>query len=144
MPHDCNVLIATLIKTMEAHLSRHDRTPEVLYIQLDNATGTNKNKWVLFFLGLLVGWKHFRKVKVSFLLVGHTHEDIDQMFSRFAEYLRKTGAFSIAHLCVRRFALTATLLRSPTSVTCTTSRPGWIRWPRDEVPHRATMLQACA
>jgi hypothetical protein len=36
----------------------------------------------------------FREVVVSFLPVGHTHEDIDQLFSRIALYLRKNDATS--------------------------------------------------
>ena len=36
----------------------------------------------------------FRKIIVSFLPVGHTHEDIDQFFSRIAMYLRTRDAHS--------------------------------------------------
>jgi hypothetical protein len=78
-------------------LRQHQRTgplPEVLYIQLDNATGENKNRFILFFCALLVGAGVFEKVKLSFLPVGHTHEDIDQLFSRFAESLRRMDCFS--------------------------------------------------
>lgn len=35
------------------------------------------------------------QVEVGFLLVGHTHEDIDQMFSRFAQYLRQNSAHTL-------------------------------------------------
>eukprot|EP00854_Cymbomonas_tetramitiformis_P002047 gene2048-2738_t len=47
----------------------------------------------------------FRKVKINFLLVGHTHENIDQMFSRFSIRLRRKQAWTldemmqIAHEC---------------------------------------------
>lgn len=68
--------------------------PEVLYIQLDNATGENKNRFVLFFCALLVGAGVVKKVKLSFLPVGHTHEDIDQLFSRFAEALRRQDCYT--------------------------------------------------
>ena len=36
--------------------------------------------------------KVFKKIIVSFLPVGHTHEDIDQFFSRLAVYLRSHNA----------------------------------------------------
>ena len=32
----------------------------------------------------LVEEKVFDKIKLSFLMVGHTHEDVDQMFSRYS------------------------------------------------------------
>ena len=83
-----------MVRTLKAELEAKGKLKDVLYIQLDNAPNSNKNKFVLFFCALLVAWKLFRKVKVSFLLVGHTHEDIDQMFSRFAEALRRADVTS--------------------------------------------------
>jgi hypothetical protein len=35
----------------------------------------------------------FKKVKVNFLLVGHTHDHIAQMFSTFSEKLSRSDAF---------------------------------------------------
>ena len=32
------------------------------------------------------------QIKVNFLLVGHTHKDVNQMFSKISTQLRKTGA----------------------------------------------------
>ena len=40
----------------------------------------------------------FREIVVSFLQVGHTHIDIDQVFSRFAVYLRKHNAFTLEQM----------------------------------------------
>ena len=54
-----------------------------------------KNIFVLFFCTLVVGAGLFEKVKLSFLPVGHTHEDIDQLFSRCAESLRRMDCFSL-------------------------------------------------
>ena len=31
------------------------------------------------------------QVELGFLMVGHTHEDIDQFFSRFSQYLRQNS-----------------------------------------------------
>jgi hypothetical protein len=45
-------------------------------------------------LALLVEAGTFRKIIVSFLPVGHTHEDIDQFFSRIAMFLRTRDAHS--------------------------------------------------
>jgi len=70
--------------------------PDVLYLQLDGTSKQNRNKYLLGFLGLLVEWQLFESVVLSILPVGHTHEDIDQLFSRVATYLRKHDARSRA------------------------------------------------
>ena len=54
--------------------------PPTLYLQFDNCSD-NKNKTTVAFLALLQECKVFDRIEFSFLLVGHTHEDIDQMFS---------------------------------------------------------------
>ena len=56
--------------------------PPVLNMQMDNATGDNKNRYVFAFWSLLVAKHIFREVYVSFMLVGHTHDDIDALFGR--------------------------------------------------------------
>ena len=68
--------------------------PPILLIQLDNTSKQNKGRYLFAFLALLVHHGVFDKILISFLPVGHTHEDIDQMFSRFATYLRKRSAYS--------------------------------------------------
>jgi hypothetical protein len=68
--------------------------PSVLFLQLDNTTRQNKGRYVLAFLALLVEHGIFERVYVCFLPVGHTHEDIDQMFSRFAIALRNRNMLS--------------------------------------------------
>ncbi|KXJ22492.1 hypothetical protein AC249_AIPGENE2579 [Exaiptasia diaphana] len=40
----------------------------------------------------------FKKVRLSYLMVGHTHEDIDQMFSRISVTLRKSDAVTLEEL----------------------------------------------
>jgi hypothetical protein len=79
------------------------RLPPTLLLQLDNTTKQNKGRYLFAFLALLVHHNIFDKIVVSFLPVGHTHEDIDQMFSRFAEYLRCHSALSPSDMarCMR-------------------------------------------
>jgi hypothetical protein len=62
--------------------------PPVLNVQLDNACSDNKNRYVFSFFSLLVQKGVFREVYVNFLLVRHTHEDIDAMFGRWSYRLR--------------------------------------------------------
>ena len=68
--------------------------PPVFYLQLDNTTKQCKGRWVMAYLAMLVDSGVFKKVLVSFLPVGHTHEDIDQFFSRIAVQLRCRDAHS--------------------------------------------------
>jgi hypothetical protein len=62
--------------------------PPVLNVQLDNACSDNKNQYVFNFFFLLVQKGVFRDVYVNFLLVGHTHKDIDAIFGRWSYRLR--------------------------------------------------------
>jgi hypothetical protein len=63
--------------------------PETLYLQSDNA-GDGKSRWNLALASWMVYVGMFKKVVLGFLLVGHTHEDIDQMFSKFSMALAGT------------------------------------------------------
>jgi hypothetical protein len=72
----------------DQYVERGNKLPDVLYLQLDNTTRQNKGQFLMGFLALLVENGVFERIYVCFLPVGHTHEDIDQMFSRFAIALR--------------------------------------------------------
>ena len=48
-------------------------------------------RFLMAYLADLLVRKVFRTIRISFLYVGHTHEDIDQLFSRIAVALRKIG-----------------------------------------------------
>ena len=71
----CHILLTSLI-------------PPILKLQLDNTTKQNKGQYLFGYLALLVEYGIFEYVEVSFLPVGHTHEDIDQFFSRISVWLR--------------------------------------------------------
>ena len=92
--HGTNLTIEALHRVLLKEWLRgnKERLPRVLYIQLDNCSKQNKSQYLIAYLGLLVGWDVFEEVILSFLPVGHTHEDIDQLFSRIAVYLRKNDA----------------------------------------------------
>ena len=79
-----NFSVDTLLKTLEAvgdlrESQGLERLPPTLYLQLDNASD-NKNKTILAICDQLVEQGVFVKIKLSFLEVGHTHEDVDQYF----------------------------------------------------------------
>ena len=66
-------------------------TPITLWdLQLDNATRDNKNRFVFAFCLLLTYHGVFQEVYINFLIVGHTHDDIDALFGTWSYKLRGT------------------------------------------------------
>jgi hypothetical protein len=63
--------------------------PKNFLLQLDNYVKDNKNKYLLTFLSLLMTREVFEEVKLGFLVVGHTHEDIDGCFGYLSKKLKK-------------------------------------------------------
>ncbi len=74
------------------------RTPDTLYIQLDNTSKDNKNRYFMAFCDWLVSNGVFKTVEVNFLPVGHTHEDIDRKFSRVSVALSCQDTITIGDL----------------------------------------------
>ena len=72
--------------------------PPNFYIQLDNCSRENKNKYVLSLLEMLVSLGVFLSVEVGFLPVGHTHEDVDQAFSQTSARLPVNDAITLGDL----------------------------------------------
>lgn len=62
--------------------------------QLDNTSKQNKNRFLVGYCAFLVQCGLFKSVRVSFLPVGHTHEDIDRVFSRVHHRLRQVDMLS--------------------------------------------------
>ena len=69
-------------------LAKKGPLPKILKLQVDNTTKQNKGQFLYGYVDLLVEYGLFERVEVSFLPVGHTHEDIDQFFSRISVWLR--------------------------------------------------------
>ena len=61
-----------------------------IHIQLNNVASDNKNRFVLSFFSLLVAKCIFQEVHVNFMLVGHTHDEIDALFGHWAMKLRQS------------------------------------------------------
>lgn len=54
--------------------------PSELLMQVDNCCPLNKNKYVLAWAAMLIRMGWFKKIYISYLLPGHTHCDVDQLF----------------------------------------------------------------
>lgn len=65
------------------------RWPAHLSVQADNCSREMRNQWTLLFGVLLVLLDVFQSVTFNFLQVGHTHEDIDQLFGTIATILSR-------------------------------------------------------
>ena len=63
--------------------------PAVLHLTLDNTTGENKNEVLLAMCAWLVSSGKVKQVRVLFLMVGHTHIIIDQIFGVITVGLRR-------------------------------------------------------
>lgn len=74
------------------------KLPPVLFIQADNCTRQNKNRFFFAYFEFLVAKGVFTEVQISFLPIGHTHTDIDQAFSSVATRLRNTNAKTMQDL----------------------------------------------
>ena len=56
----------------------------------DNTAKEQKNQNVVNFAAWLVSTGAFKSVQLDFLVVGHTHNKVDQRFAILAGYLKKT------------------------------------------------------
>jgi hypothetical protein len=51
--------------------------PKKLFLQMDDYVKDNKNRQLLTFLSLLTICEVFEEIQLRFLVIGHTHENID-------------------------------------------------------------------
>lgn len=89
---DC--LMRTLCEEEKYRLENNLSWPTTLYLQLDNSTKDNKNCSVKAFLSYLILIGVFDEIHINYLPVGHTHEDIDQLFSVITYALKRHDAYT--------------------------------------------------
>lgn len=126
-----NVLIDNINKAvdrMHCHRrSKGEQLPEVLYLQLDNTTH-NKSQVLFTYLSWLVEIGVFKKIKVNYLMVGHTHEIIDQVFSRYSIKLRKVTCLTLPEL----MEVAKTCYEPNPTVEHVQSVTDWLQWFLDQ------------
>jgi hypothetical protein len=74
--------VAPLTMSGESVSNATSLFPRQLVIQSDKTVAQAKNQHVAMFPALLVSRGLFLSVNLMFLVVGHTHEDIDMFFRR--------------------------------------------------------------
>ena len=68
-PHDSNLTASIISRVLSMHMERSNGIlPPVLYIQMDNTSRENKNKYVLAYFAFLVEAGAFRKVRELYAL----------------------------------------------------------------------------
>jgi hypothetical protein len=72
--------------------------PRKLLLLMDSCVKDNKNHHLLVFLSLLTICEVFKKVQMGFLMVGHTHENIDGSFGYLLKKLRKKNNYVMVDL----------------------------------------------
>lgn len=98
-PERANHIIEALHRSLSVKWMK-GALPNTLFLQVDNCTRENKNRFFFSYVEALVGWGVFEKVYVSFLPIGHTHADIDQAFSCTSRRLRNYDAVTMEELIV--------------------------------------------
>ena len=83
--------------------------PPILNVQMENAISNNKNRYVFSFRSLLVAKCIFCEVYINFMLVGHTHDDIDALFGNSSMALWKES-FPTIPLLMKSFMKNETVL----------------------------------
>ena len=91
LSHGSNAYVEVLCQLLDkvAELCRVQgrRFPVHLVLQADNTVAQTKNQYATAFCSQLVGMQKFSTVTMNFLMVGHTHEDIDQLFALICQYV---------------------------------------------------------
>ena len=70
-PKDSNLMATVLMKYLENIAKEKGHMPPVLYVQMDNCSGQNKNKFILVLLSYLIKHKVFRKVTTYYDSILH-------------------------------------------------------------------------
>ena len=85
---DSNKTISIIFDVLLCVKEKLGFLPRKLLVQSDNCSRDLKNQLVLSFYWCLVEMGVFEEITVSHLDVGHTHGEVDQMFSVMASHLR--------------------------------------------------------
>jgi hypothetical protein len=89
--HFIEVLFQTLEEVAAVCRQRNKPVPKHAVLQVDNTVSQAKNGIVAMILAWLVTTGIFVTLDLMLLLVGHTHEDIDQFFSLCKQIARGLG-----------------------------------------------------
>ena len=93
--HDSIQVVTFIMKVLCDVKHQRGRLPHVLRIQTYNCGRENKNIYILGLCAILVALGFFKEIQLSFLIVDHTHGDIDQRFSYISSALKRQDIDSL-------------------------------------------------
>ena len=105
-----NLLWSVVWLTLCSMQEHYGYLPQELHLQLDNTSGENKNITMVAMASWLVQAGYFKRVRVFFLLVGHTHIVIDQVFGVITKNIKSQQLLEVQDLVA---AIGASLLTNP-------------------------------
>jgi hypothetical protein len=80
-PQTPNLVISIIHAVLVRYLSASSFHPATLVLHLDNCFHDNKNFTIIAYCSYLVAIGWFSEIRIQYLITGHTHDLIDQMFS---------------------------------------------------------------
>lgn len=90
LPKDTASNVEVIARLLESIYIEHGALPQALHLQQDNTCRECKNQLIVKFAAKLVALKVFRSVTLSYLVTGHTHENIDGTFGQVTVKLSAT------------------------------------------------------
>ena len=118
--HGSEIQMSTFLLNFHGAVLIEKRVPEELYLGADNTYKEPKNKFGCWWCMWLLCVLHAHNVRLHsicllFLLVGHTHDDIDRFFSRVRVAIAGRDYYSVAGLImsaglIARLILSARLI----------------------------------
>eukprot|EP00873_Tetraselmis_striata_P035139 jgi/Tetstr1/455403/TSEL_042235.t1 len=95
IPHDSSTTCTLIWITIMKEIQHRGRKIPYIRIQMDNTVRENKNRNVAALCNWLVSIGICDVIHLVFLPVGHTHERVDQIFSRISLALSRSSAYTI-------------------------------------------------
>eukprot|EP00873_Tetraselmis_striata_P022857 jgi/Tetstr1/443121/TSEL_031177.t1 len=95
IPYDSSTTCTLIWITIMKEIQHRGRKIPYIRIQMDNTVRENKNRNVAALCNWLVSIGICDVIHLVFLPVGHTHERVDQIFSRISLALSRSSAYTI-------------------------------------------------
>lgn len=90
LPKDTASNVEVIARMLDSIFQEHGALPRALHLQQDNTCRECKNQLIVKFAAKLVALKVFESVTLSYLVTGHTHENIDGTFGQVTVKLSAT------------------------------------------------------
>ena len=96
--HGSEMQCSAILQNLHEVAVREGHLPQVFVIGADNTRKETRNQYCMWFLAWLLCALYetpLRSIEVVFLLVGHTHNKLDRLFSRISVALRGQDYFTV-------------------------------------------------